>query len=64
MTYDVHVSREGDLWVADIPALIAAVDTLRREDLDMEVRGMIAGLTDADPDAVQITWHVTSDLEM
>lgn len=51
-TYDVTVTREDDLWVADITGEglgPAATDVERFADLDTEVRDLIAGLTDADP---------------
>jgi predicted XRE-type DNA-binding protein len=56
-TYDVTVSREDELWVADIAGMTAATDVLRFGDLDVEVRDLIAGLTDADPDEFEIRWH-------
>ncbi|MGH3899674.1 MAG: hypothetical protein ACRDTA_15810 [Pseudonocardiaceae bacterium] len=36
-TYDVTVSRKGDLWVADIAGMAAATNVLRFGDLDVEV---------------------------
>lgn len=56
-TYDVTVFREDELWVADIPDLVAATDMLRFADLDVEVRDLIAGLTDVEPDSFDIRWH-------
>lgn len=56
-TYDVTVSREDDLWVADIAGLTAATDVLRFGDLDVEVRDLIAGLTDSGPGEFDIRWH-------
>ncbi|MGH3719914.1 MAG: MerR [Pseudonocardiaceae bacterium] len=56
-TYDVTVSREDELWVADIAGMTAATDVLRFADLDIEVRDLIAGLTGADPDGFEIRWH-------
>jgi len=56
-TYDVTVSREDELWVADIAGITAATDVLRFGDLDVEVRDLIAGLTDADPGEFEIRWH-------
>jgi predicted XRE-type DNA-binding protein len=56
-TYDVTVSREDELWVADIAGMTAATDVLRFGDLDVEVRDLIAGLTAADPDEFKIRWH-------
>lgn len=55
--YDVTVFREHDLWVADIPELVAATDMLRFTDLDVEVRDLIAGLTDADPESFDLSWR-------
>jgi predicted XRE-type DNA-binding protein len=55
--YDVTVSREDELWAADIAGMTAATDVLRFGDLDIEVRDLIAGLTDADPDGFKIRWH-------
>jgi hypothetical protein len=56
-TYDVTVVREDELWVADIPALTAATDMFRFADLDVEVRDLVAGLTDADPESFDLRWH-------
>ncbi len=56
-TYDVTVSREDELWVADIAGLTAATDVLRFGDLDVEVRDLIAGLTDTDPEEFEIRWQ-------
>jgi hypothetical protein len=55
--YHVTVSRADELWVADIAGMTAATDVLRFGDLDVEVRDLIAGLTDADPDELEIRWH-------
>jgi len=57
ISYDVTVFRENELWVADIAGMTAATDVLRFGDLDIEVRDLIAGLTDADPDEFEIRWH-------
>lgn len=72
--YDVTVTRADGLWVADITGESlgpAATDAARFEDLDDEVRDLIAGLADADPDAVELTWRyivggkdVTTTVEM
>ncbi|MGH4019944.1 MAG: winged helix-turn-helix transcriptional regulator [Pseudonocardiaceae bacterium] len=56
-TYDVTVTREDNLWVADIAGMTAATDMPRFADLDVEVRDLIAGLTDADPDDFTIRWR-------
>lgn len=56
-TYDVTVFREDELWVADIPELPAATDMLRFADLDIEVRDLISGLTDTDPESFDLRWH-------
>ena len=60
MKYDVTVTREDDLWVADITGEDlgpAATDAARFEDLDAEVRDLIAGLADADPVDLELTWR-------
>ncbi|HEU5416238.1 MAG TPA: hypothetical protein VFV41_01020 [Streptosporangiaceae bacterium] len=59
-TYDVTVTREDDLWVADITGEglgPAATDVERFADLDTEVRDLIAGLTDADPGSLGLAWR-------
>jgi len=56
-TYAVTVFREDDLWVADVPELIAATDMFRFADLDVEVRDLVSGLTDADPDSFDLSWR-------
>jgi hypothetical protein len=42
-TYDVNVFREDELWVADIPELVAATDMFHFADLDIEVRDLRTG---------------------
>lgn len=59
-TYGVMVTREDGLWVADIHGEglgPAATDVERFADLDVEVRDLIAGLTDTDPDSFGLTWQ-------
>jgi hypothetical protein len=59
-SYQVEVTREDGLWVADIwgPELgPAATDTVRFADLDAEVRDLIAGLTDTEPGDCELTWR-------
>lgn len=56
--YHVTVTREDNLWVAvvhDLPA--GATDVSRMVDLEPEVRDLIAGLEDLDPDDFEIAWH-------
>ena len=55
-TYDVTVFREEELWVADIPALSAATDVLYFAELDVEVRDLISGLNDVEPDSFDLRW--------
>ena len=59
-SYQVEVTREDGLWVADIwaPELgPAATDTVHFADLEAEVRDLIAGLTDSEPDDFELTWR-------
>jgi len=53
--YTVTVSREDDLWVAVIPG-VGATDTPRFEELETEVLDYIAGMTDTDPEDLQLQW--------
>lgn len=56
--YEVTVGREDNLWVAVVSGLLpAATDVEHFSDLDTEVRDLIAGLTDADPDDFAINWR-------
>jgi predicted XRE-type DNA-binding protein len=64
MTYNVTVTRENGLWVADIHGDDlgpAATDTERFAHLDTEVHDLIAGLTDTDPGDFDITWRYVID---
>ncbi len=64
-TYDVTVTREDNLWVADIVELTAATDVVRFADLDVEVRDLIVGLTDADLDGLDLRWrYVVNDRDV
>jgi hypothetical protein len=59
-SYQVEVTREDGLWVADIwaPELgPAATDTVHFADLEAEVRDLIAGLADSGPDDFELTWR-------
>ena len=54
----VTVTREDNLWVAVVQGLPGgATDVERIKDLDVEVRDLIAGLCDTDPDDFDIEWH-------
>ena len=41
--------------------LIGVTDVGRFADLEVEVRDLVASLTDTDPDAFDLTWHYTQD---
>lgn len=60
--YHVTVTRQDGAWFADIdglaPNLIGATDVPRFADLDVEVRDLIAGLTDADPEEFDLAWRI------
>lgn len=59
-SYQVEVTREDGLWVADIwgPELgPAATDTAHFSELEAEVRDLIAGLTGTDPGDFELAWH-------
>jgi len=64
-SYDVTVTRDSGLWVADIagmpPRMVGVTDVERFSDLDVEVRDLIAGLTDTDPDSFDLTWRYVID---
>ncbi|MBO0832250.1 MAG: MerR [Actinobacteria bacterium] len=58
--YEVTVIREDGVWVADLHGDglgPAATQTERFADLDVEVRDLIAGLTDTDPDSFGLAWR-------
>lgn len=59
--YDVTVTRDDNLWVATVhdlpPHLIGVTDVENFTDLDVEVRDLIAGLTDTDPDDFALNWR-------
>jgi len=61
ITYPVTVTRDENLWAAvvhDLPkGIIGATDTEHFADLETEVRDLIAGLIDADPDGFRIEWR-------
>ena len=59
-TYEVEVTREDGLWVADIRGSglgPAATDAVHFADLETEVRDLIAGLTDSGPGEFELTWR-------
>lgn len=67
-SYDVTVLREDPWWVADItgPGLgPAATDVEHFADLEVDVRDLIAGLTDSDPDGFDLRWKfVINDVDV
>lgn len=60
-TYTVTVTRDENLWAAQIdglpPCSIGVTDVDHFVDLEVEVRDLVAGLTDTDPDAFDLTWR-------
>lgn len=62
MTYHVTVTREDGLWVANIAELSpGATDVEHFADLETEVRDLISGLSDADPDELEVSWRYVVD---
>lgn len=63
--YTVDVTREDDLWVAEVSGLDGGVtDVERFDDLDVEVRDMIHLLTDAPEASFRIDWrYVQGEIE-
>ncbi|MCX2732527.1 MerR [Saccharopolyspora sp. NFXS83] len=64
-SYRVHVSREDRSWVAHVQGLPAgATEVDHLEELDLEVRDLIAGLADREPDSFRIDWrYLQGDVE-
>jgi hypothetical protein len=64
-TYGVTVTREDQLWTATIdglpPHVVGVTDVEHFADLEVEVRDLVAGLTDTDPDAFELSWHYVQD---
>jgi hypothetical protein len=64
-TYHVTVTRDSGLWAAVVaglpPHLIGATDVERFGDIDVEVRDLIAGLTDSAPDSFGLRWRYVID---
>jgi len=57
-TYPVTVSREDSLWVAVVDGVPAgATDVERFGDLEVEVRDLVAGLTDSEPERFSLDWR-------
>lgn len=61
-TYDVTVTREDGVWVVDIgglpPSYFGMTQVTKFGDLDLEVRDLIAGLTEVEPDSFELTWRI------
>ncbi|MGH3301823.1 MAG: hypothetical protein ACRDOK_09095 [Streptosporangiaceae bacterium] len=59
--YEVTVTRDDGLWAAVIsglpPHVIGATDVERFADLATEVRDLVAGLTDTDPNSFGLAWR-------
>ena len=55
------MTREGNWWVAIINGITgAATETTRLDQLEIEVRDLIAGLLDIDDDAFELSWDFSS----
>lgn len=62
-SYSVRVAREGKWWVAVVDGLLGgATEATRLTDLDVEVRDLIAGLTDTDEAEIDLSWNLTDVL--
>ncbi|MFY9806905.1 MAG: MerR [Pseudonocardiaceae bacterium] len=61
-SYHVTVTRQDGAWFADVnglaPNLIGVTDVPRFADLDVEVRDLVAGLTDGDPEGFDLSWRI------
>jgi hypothetical protein len=59
--YRVTVTREDQLWTAAVdglrPHMVGVTDVERFADLEVEVRDLVAGLTDSEPNAFVLSWH-------
>jgi hypothetical protein len=56
--FDIDVTREAGYWVAVARGVRGGATEARRlADLDVEVRDLLSGLLDADPDTMELTWH-------
>lgn len=56
--FDIDVTREKGYWVAVARGVRGGATEARRlADLDVEVRDLLSGLLDADPDTMELTWH-------
>lgn len=61
--FDVDVMREAGYWVAVVRGVRGgATETRRLSDLDVEVRDLLSGLLDAEPDALDLSWHYDAAL--
>lgn len=62
-SYTVTVSRQDDRWFAEVdglpPNMLGATDVPWFGDLDPEVRDLVAGLTQTEPDSFGLTWVFT-----
>ncbi|WP_163543808.1 MerR [Occultella kanbiaonis] len=57
VTYKVDVSREGRYWVAEVEGVPGGATEVRRlSELDDEVRDLVSGLLDVDPDDVAVQY--------
>lgn len=56
--YDARVSREGGYWVAVVPGVRGgATESRRLSELDPELRDLLSGLLDAEPERIELDWH-------
>lgn len=65
ITYTVTVSREEPWWVAIVEGLAGGATEARRLDhLEVEVRDLISGLTDAAEDSFDLEWNYALSPEL
>jgi hypothetical protein len=61
--FDIDVTREAGYWVAVARGVRGGATEARRlADLDVEVRDLLSGLLDVDPDTMELTWHYDTAL--
>jgi hypothetical protein len=62
-SYDVIVSREGKFWVAVVDGVRGgATESRRLANLEVEVRDLLAGLLDTDPDDLDLNFQMAPAL--
>ena len=58
MSYEVHVTRDEDAWMVDVPTIHRVTQALNLQQVDTMARDLIHIMTGKEPSTIQLNVHV------